>query len=165
MNWQHMQSSHISAVISIAEIVHPNFPERPEVLREKLALFGDGAFILEHDGISVGYLFCHPWAANDIPELDMFLQNIPNDANVLYLHDIALLPAAQGQGAAAHAIQIVEELARASHFNQISLCAVNGSTPFWRHHLFEQVDVPNLHSKLMSYDKNACFMVRQLRDA
>jgi ribosomal protein S18 acetylase RimI-like enzyme len=160
--WRPMQTADIGDVIAIAAIVHPGYPETDDVLAERLALYPAGCFILDRDGAALGYLLSHPWRYADPPRLNMRLERLPEQPDTYYLHDIALLPEAQGLGAAAAMAEQLADLARASGFANISLCAVNGSAPFWQRRGFMPVVQPALAVRLESYGADVRFMVRVL---
>ena len=48
LNWRPMTAADLSAMLSVADIVHPNYPEDPAVFEERLALFPAGCLVLEH---------------------------------------------------------------------------------------------------------------------
>jgi GNAT superfamily N-acetyltransferase len=50
MEWRNMRPADLAMVVRIAEVVHPGFPERPEVLAERLALCPGGCLVLEAPG-------------------------------------------------------------------------------------------------------------------
>jgi len=43
--WRLASANDIDAITQLAEVIHPAFPERPEVLAEKPALFPSGCFV------------------------------------------------------------------------------------------------------------------------
>ena len=96
-----------------------------------------------------------------LPALNMLLGAIPEAADTYYLHDLALLPAARGTGAAAMIVGDILRHARARGFAHASLVAVNGSLPFWYKHGFRVVDAPGLSGKLESYEAAARLMVKR----
>ena len=157
-----MRAFDIGDVIAIAAIVHPGYPEDDDVLEERLALYPDGCFILEMDGAAVGYLLSHPWVYGDPPKLNARLNALPDAPTTYYLHDIALLPEAQGQSAATTIAARLTEYAREKGFANISLCAVNRSAPFWQRQGFSLADVPGLDAKLASYGEDVRFMEKRL---
>ena len=57
MIWRPMLPADLSMTETIAEQVHPDYPEDPAVFAERLALFPAGCFMLG----AVGYLIAHPW--------------------------------------------------------------------------------------------------------
>jgi GNAT superfamily N-acetyltransferase len=163
--WRPMAAADLPAVAAIADIVHPGFFEAPEVLAEKRALFPDGCLLLEGDAGPMGYIFTHPWPRGSLPALDRLIGALPEGADSYYIHDLALLPAARGTGAAGAAVARSADLALAKGFAQMSLVAVNGSIPFWTRHGFAVSDAPALAAKLSAYEPAARLMVRQLVEA
>lgn len=162
MHWRAMTTLDLPAVESIAAAVHPNFPEDAAVFAERRRLYPDGTRLLELDGVPSGYLLSHPWRYQALPELNSLLGEIPADADTYYLHDLALLPAVRGTGAAAMIVGDILRHARAAGFTNVSLVAVNDSLPFWYKHGFRVVAAPALAEKLASYEAAAKFMVKPL---
>ncbi len=162
MHWRALTTLDLPAVETIAAAVHPDFPEDLAVLAERQRLYPEGARLLELDGKPSGYLLSHPWRFKALPELNTLLGAIPADADTYYLHDVALLPAARGTGAAAMIVGDILRHARAAGFANVSLVAVNGSLPFWYKHGFRAVQAPELAEKLASYEGTARLMVKPL---
>nr|WP_314072680.1 GNAT family N-acetyltransferase [uncultured Roseococcus sp.] len=146
----------------MAEQVHPSFPEDPAVFTERMQLYPDGMHLLERDGRACGYLVSHPWHAGTAPALNALLQRVPPEADTFYLHDLALLPAARGLGAARLIVEAMAEHAHSRGLASMSLVAVNGSVPFWERLGFAVENNPALTEKLKSYEQAARFMVRKL---
>lgn len=162
LHWRPLITLDLPAVEAIAAIVHPAFPEDAAVFAERLALYPDGARLLEVDGVPSGYILSHPWRFKALPALNAALGAIPADADTYYVHDLALLNAARGTGAAAMIVGDILRLAKAGGYATMSLVAVNGSLPFWYKHGFRTLDVPELTDKLNSYEAAARFMVKRL---
>lgn len=160
--WRRMTGADLSAVDTIAAAVHPGLFERPEVLAEKLLLYPDGAWLCESGGTACGYLLSHPWPAQTVPPLDAPLGAIPPDVGTYYLHDLALLPAARGLGAAGAIVRTALAHAAAAGFRTASLVAVNDSRAFWELRGFAVAEVPDLAAKLAAYEPDACYMTRNL---
>lgn len=155
-----MQPGDLPEVVRIAAAVHPpDLAEAPAVFAERQALYPQGAWMLTRGGTPLGYLLAHPWRTGTIPPLDTPLGVLPAGADCLYLHDIALLPAARGLGAAA---AIVAQLAAAATYPRLALVAVGGSARFWRGQGFVPVDRPELAAKLAGYGEGARYMERDL---
>ena len=129
---------------------------------ERLRLAPDGARFLELGGQPAGYMLAHPWRFGELPALNALLGEIPADADTFYLHDLALLPAARGTGAAAMVVGDMLRLARLRGYRSASLVAVNGSLPFWYKHGFRIAQRPELEGKLASYEPSARLMSRSL---
>jgi GNAT superfamily N-acetyltransferase len=158
-----MTAGDLPAVAAIADRVHPAYPEDPAVAAERLALYPAGCRVLvAAGGALLGYVLSHPWHDAAPPALDSMLGTLPSPAPSYYLHDLALLPAARGSGAAAAVVRALASHAAAAGFKDMQLVAVNGSTGFWQRHGFRPVERPELVAKLRSYDADARFMVRDL---
>lgn len=125
-----MRLADLPAVNHIADVVHPGFPEGPEIPAERLALYPAGCLALERDGDVVGYAVSHPWHAGKPPALDTLLGRLPDTPTTYYIHDLALLPDASGNGAAAVALLVAQ--AERENLPTLSLVAVNNSGGFWR---------------------------------
>lgn len=159
-----MTERDLAAVERIARKVHPAYPEDVAVPAERLRLWPEGCLVLEREGAILGYAVTHPWHARRPPALDMLLGALPLRPDTYYVHDVALLPAARGQGAAGRLVALLERIARTAGLDQMALIAVNGSVPFWQRQGFAVVDLPVLAGKLASYDAAARYMERPLED-
>jgi GNAT superfamily N-acetyltransferase len=126
-----MSAKDLAAVSAISDAVHGRFTEPVAVYAERLALYPAGCLVLEQRGEVTGYLIAHPWYRDAPPKLGAMLGAIPAHADSYYLHDIALLPAARGTGAAGAALDFVMARARTLGFSDIALMAVGGADRFW----------------------------------
>lgn len=126
-----MSAGDLAAVSAISDAVHGRFTEPLAVYAERLALYPAGCLVLKQRGEVAGYLITHPWYRDAPPKLGAMLGAIPAHADSYYLHDIALLPAARGTGAARAALDFVMARARALGFSDIALMAVGGADRFW----------------------------------
>lgn len=160
--WRAMAPDDLAGVCRIAEDVHAALPERREVFEEKFRLFPAGCFALELGGSLVGYGVSHPWTLFDIPPLDAFLERLPSSPDCLYLHDVAVAPAARGRGAAAQLIDRLCLLASQGRVGFIALTSVYGTAGFWRGMGFAAASSDRLAEKLQSYGPSACYMVKKL---
>lgn len=159
--WRPMVPGDLPAVNRIAEAVHLDYPEEAAVLAERLALYPAGCWILEGQAAPLGYAISHPWNRLRPPSLNTRLGALPEMPGTYYIHDVALLPAARGRGAAGRLMPLLREAARG--LPELSLVAVGGSVPFWHRQGFAVVDDPALTDKLRSYDAGARFMTLRLR--
>ena len=162
MHWRALTTLDLPVVEAIAAAVHPAFPEDIAIFAERQRLYPDGTRLLELGGEAAGYILSHPWRFGALPALNSLLGAIPEDADTYYLHDLALLPAARGTGAAAMIVGDMLRHARMRAFPSVSLVAVNGSLPFWYKHGFRAVPAPQLADKLGSYEATARLMARSL---
>jgi GNAT superfamily N-acetyltransferase len=90
----------------------------------------------------LGYVLSHPWRSGEGPALNTLLVRIPDAPTTHYVHDLALLPEARGQGAAAPEIARLAAAARASGIPEMSLTALPGTVPFWTRQGFRQTAKP-----------------------
>ncbi|UWU90240.1 GNAT family N-acetyltransferase [Bradyrhizobium sp. CB1015] len=161
-HWRPARTSDLAAISAIAARIHPGLPERPEVLAEKMRLYPDGCRVLAADDEIAGYGLAHPWKQNHIPPLDGFLRNLPEDADCLYVHDVAVLPDRRG-GVAREYMVMIEELARASSIATLALVSVYATRPLWEHLGFRPVTMDaELRAKLASYGQGATYLLRDL---
>jgi GNAT superfamily N-acetyltransferase len=158
--WRPATHADLAGIVAIAAEIHPDFPERPAVLDEKRLLFSQGCFCLANNDAVLGYALSHPWTLYDIPPLDRFLGAIPPDANCLYLHDVALLDAARGKGAARALIRRLDGLAGQVGLPALALTSVKGTRPLWEALGFAPVSDKRLD--VDSYGGSATYMVKRL---
>ena len=135
--WMQAGAGHLPDISRIAEEVHPDYPESRAVFANRLALFAPGCFVCQTDDAIYGYLISHPWRRGQSVPLDTELAALPDEADCLYLHDIALLPAARGKGASALALQAVEQVARQAGLTVLSLVALPGTEAYWSRQGFD----------------------------
>lgn len=158
--WRPLRAADLSAVSSIAARVHPDFPEDDAVFADRLALAPEACFLFEREGEPSGYVLAHPFRRGALPALNSVLGTLPVAPDTLYIHDLALLAAARGTGAARAIVSALAGLARPH--GAMSLVAVNGSAPFWTAMGFAIEPAPQLFSKLATYARDACYMVRHV---
>src|SRR5690606_16872491 len=103
-----------------------------------------------------------PWGSGAAPALNCRIDAIPSDADVLYLHDLALHPDARGGGWSRPIIARLAEDARAAGWGAIALVAVNQAASFWEGHGFTGLEAPDLAEKLAGYGPDARYMARAL---
>ena len=160
--WRPARASDLAAISAIAARIHPDLFERTEVLAEKMRLCPDGCRVLAAKEAIVGYGLAHPWKQYRIPPLDGFLARLPDDADCLYVHDVAVLPEARG-GAARAYIATIAQLARASGIAALALVSVYATQPLWQRFGFRPVTADaQLRARLASYGEGATYMLRDL---
>lgn len=126
-----MRAEDLPAVCAISDAVHGGYTERSEVYEERLRLFPAGCQVLESGGTIGGYLVSHPWRSGGSPELDRMVGALPSDADVYYLHDLALLPSVRGTGAGAAGLAEAMRIAAEHGFDAVELTAVAGADAWW----------------------------------
>lgn len=153
-----MRSTDLPALCAIADLVHPDHPESPEALASRLTRFPAGCFLAEGTPGIFGYCLSHPGHVGRPPPLDSVLSELPADADCLYLHDLALVPAARGRGLGEAMVGMLAAVARAHGFDRIALTAVNRSWGFWERQGFCRIACP----ALASYGEAAVYMVKRI---
>jgi len=159
-----MAPADLPAVMRVAGLVHPAYPEDEAVFAERLRLAPEGCHVLaDGEGGVLGYLVSHPWPAGAVPALNSLLGQIPPGTTNWYLHDLALLPLVRGGRAAGRIVAEMVDHAASVGCTSLALVAVNDSAGFWRRQGFHEVHEPALDRKLASYDDAARYMRRDTR--
>ncbi|WP_205631462.1 GNAT family N-acetyltransferase [Collimonas fungivorans] len=165
-----MSVKDIPAVMQIqAECYPPLMLESEAVFRARLALTPATCWIWSGHGEDAGaYLFSYPSSKDAITALDHPFK-IPAAPDCLYLHDLAVAPAARGRRAANTLVATALEHARTNGLRWSALVSVQQSQPFWSALGYAPVEV--LHSpareNLASYQQpaglaDAVYMLQRL---
>lgn len=160
--WRAMTTADLDAVTALATVGFPDHFEGRDCFGNRLALNPGGCFVLAGDGALRGYLVSYPWTEHAAPALNTLIETIPNDASVIFLHDLAIDPAARGGGWSRPVVERLARDARAAGWPALTLVAVNDAAPFWERHGFVATDPPGMANKLAGYGEGACYMVRRL---
>lgn len=138
LRWRSIADEDLSEINRIAGIIHPDLPERLETFAEKIRL-APSTCLVACDGTNIrSYAIAYPWRANDMPPLDTLFGTIPSDASVLFVHDVALLPSARGQGLVQELLNILSAAGRALALERFTLAAVYGSEAAWLRYGFRR---------------------------
>jgi hypothetical protein len=156
--WRGATESDVGKINEIADVIHLDLPERPEVFLEKVRLFPKGCYVLESGGNIVGYGLAHPWLLKSIPPLDTFLGSLPASPDCLYIHDVAILPIARGHQSSGTFVTLLAEVARNCGISAMSLVSVYNTFPLWERYGFRIVSTPDIEAKLKSYGSTAQYM-------
>lgn len=111
-----------------------------------------------------GYLVAVPAEAGSPPPLNSPSFAVPPTADALYLHDLAIHPAARGAGVAAALIEAYFQALEQMKAQFACLTAVNDSTSFWERYGF-RVATPtgSAAGHMETYGEEARYMSRQVR--
>lgn len=162
--WRAMAASDLCAVVDIAAAVHAAYPESPEIFAERLDLFPAGCRIAVADGVTVGYAVMHPARLGRPPALDSLLGALPAGADVLYLHDVALLPRARGLGLGEAVTASAHALAAQGRLQRLALTATPEALSYWERRGFVRFDADKgLTATLASYGEEMVYMVASVR--
>lgn len=163
LTWRPMTAGDLDAVAQIAAVGFPDHFEGKDCFANRLALNPAGCFVLSGEaGAPKGYLVAYPWRADDAPALNTLIEAIPDDATVMYLHDLALHPEARGGGWSRPIVERLAGEASAAGWPALALVAVNDAAPFWEGLGFTAVEAPEMAAKLASYGPDARYMLRRL---
>lgn len=167
--WRAMVTADLDRVMAIAEVVHPDYPEDRAVFAERLALYPYGCAMAEIDGAEadetcIGYIVMHPGRLGVPPPLDSPLGALPEVPDCLYLHDVALLPAARGLGLGVAALKRMNALAARQGFRWLALTSTPGARAFWDAQGFLPHDGgAGLAAKLASYGGGMTYMTKPVK--
>ena len=163
LHWRPMAESDLDAVAAIALVSFPDHFEGRPMFANRLALAAQGCFVLAgDDGQAMGYAVSYPWRIDSAPPVNSLIEAIPEDADVIYLHDLALHPDARGGGATRAIVEQLADQARSRGWPAIALVAVNDAVGFWTKQGFEVRENAAVRTKLASYGPDARYMVRRL---
>lgn len=162
VDWRAMRGGDLDAVVALADRIHVDHRERPEIFAERLRLFPDGALVLADGRTVVGYALAHPWTGGRPPLLDTLLGELPEGADVFHLHDVAVAEAARGRGAAERVVARFAASAAVAGLSRLSLVAVDGAERLWHRFGFVEAEPADPAALRASYGADACFMLRVL---
>jgi GNAT superfamily N-acetyltransferase len=158
-----MTEADLDRVAAIAVLGFPDHFEGRPMFANRLALAAQGCFVLaREDAEPMGYAISYPWRIDSAPPLNTLIDAIPADAEVIYLHDLALHPDARGTGATREIVERLADQARAKGWPAIALVAVNDAAGFWAKQGFAVRENAAVADKLASYGSDARYMIRPL---
>ena len=154
----------IPAVLAIQAESYPSeLLESAAVIRQRLQAFPDLAWVAE-DALGVcAYLFGYRSRAGKVTPLDGSFAE-PQDADCLYLHDLAVSGRAAGRGIGPALVQRNLEHGRASRLKYSALVSVQDSQDFWRRQGYAEHPALDAQQRrnLESYGVPALYMVKPL---
>jgi hypothetical protein len=163
--WRPMTAADLPAVYRLSIRMHPDFPERPEILAEKFRLFPRGCFVLGNTGFGIGgYCFSHPWLSGSPPALDALLERLPDAPTRYFIHDMTVDGVLRRRNLASAIVPQLVAIARDIPVDRMMLVAVSGSEPFWTRMGFRRTADPALQDAATAkYGSGAVHMERDLR--
>jgi ribosomal protein S18 acetylase RimI-like enzyme len=156
-----MRIHDLPSVLAIQAICYTQIePESRLSFESKLAASPDSCFIAELDGRVVGYLMALPWELAGPPALHLESCRLPPAPDCLYLHDLAVEPAARAAGTGRALVEAFFVHLRSTDLVCASLVAIQDSIAYWQRHGFSPVPPTiALRTKLASYGDNVHYMV------
>ncbi|QVQ29780.1 GNAT family N-acetyltransferase [Achromobacter deleyi] len=115
----------------------------------------------ERQGL-LGYLVSYPWDAGLPPALDVPLAALPRGADHWFLHDCAVVPAAQGLGVGQALVRTAAQGAVGDGLQRASLVSLASAVSYWLRHGYAPVAARSgeLAEKLAGYGPDARYMSR-----
>ncbi|MCA3261868.1 MAG: GNAT family N-acetyltransferase [Telmatospirillum sp.] len=150
--WRAMTAEDVAFVAELGLAIYPHLPESVGSFAAKFAATPEACRVAcDRDGSRVGYCVALWAELGRPPKLDD-VAYAPCARECLHLHDLAVAPAARGQGLVAQAVAHLRGVAGAL---PLTLVAVNGSAPLWRRFGFSEVA-----GSAASYGADALYMRR-----
>lgn len=113
-----------------------------------------------------GYAISHPALLGAPPRLNSLLSHLPEQAECLYIHDVALLSHTRKMGLGSSLMQHVKKVAIEHKLSMLALVAVGDSGSYWQRQGFvpwaDEAHASALRNKMASYDSKAQYMVQSL---
>jgi len=159
-----MRPDDVEPVLRIQASVYPAaILESPALFLNRLRISPGTCLVAESGAGLLGYLVAYPWLADRPPALDTPLQALPDDADSWFVHDCAVLPAAQGLGIAQALLHGGLQVARRQGLRHTSLVALRSAVGYWERLGYQSVTATaGLRAKLAQYGAGARYMVRAL---
>ena len=147
--------SDIPEILRIQALCYTSIePEKADAFINKLQQAADCAYVVEdknniikdsndnahteikENGKLLAYVFALPIRIEQPPTLDADDFIVPQQADCLYLHDLAIDPSARGLGLSAPLLEAFFHTAQVRQLSQASLIAIQNSVPFWQRYGF-----------------------------
>ena len=149
----------LPGVLVVQEGCYPSaLLEDEETFGCKLLLFPEGCLGVFEDRELIAYVFSHPWFSGEIVPLRASLESLPDYADCVYIHDIAVLRPWRGRGIADLLLTRVFDVAHSYRIVKLGLVAVNRSEPYW-----EKYDLRREYSIIYTEGLPATYMSGLIR--
>lgn len=161
-----MTTDDLTAVMHIQQACYePAFHEPLAAFSAKLQASTDTCWVACQGTRAQAYLVSLPLRGASAPALHATFCPPGEQANWLYVHDLAIGPQVRGTGLAHRLINTAVAHAAAQGLPEIGLIAVQGSQAFWARHGFTPcLSSANMPAeKLATFGADAIYMTRQLR--
>jgi ribosomal protein S18 acetylase RimI-like enzyme len=157
-----MEAADLQVVLEIQAACYTEVtPESRESFHAKLGASESTCFVATLGDDTVGYLIALPWEFASPPVLDARTCRLPSSPDCLYLHDLAVKPAARKSGAGRALVEAFLVRLKGSDLGRASLVAVQDSWRYWERHGFRPVQpTAPLKAKLATYGEGVRYMER-----
>ncbi|WP_052063665.1 GNAT family N-acetyltransferase [Nitrincola sp. A-D6] len=137
-------------------------PETQASLGAKQQASPQSCFVAEQGEVLLGYVIAIPWVLGVVPALDAPNCNLPDQADCLYLHDMAIAPSAAGQGLGQRLFDAVTAVAGKLELSKLALTAVAGAERYWQRLGFIPIALPLSATKVAQYGGHITYMSREV---
>ena len=136
-----MTPADLPAVVALQDCCYSDaLYESPALLQQRLISAPLSCWLAEnHAGELQGYLFSYPSVNGYVTPLASAFSPAESP-ELLYLHDMAVNPAARGLGLASQLLATAKQHALSLGLTKLALVAVQGSVPYWQCHGFAVVN-------------------------
>lgn len=108
------------------------FNEPAEALMSKIMLGNESSFVALKDDVVCAYAIAFPWVGGKPVVLHSIDISLSGDANVMYIHDVAVDPQLHKMGIAQSLVDAIVNRANELSISQFELVAVQDSAEFWK---------------------------------
>ena len=155
----------LAALLAVQQACYgAGFVESAEVFARRLASPANCSLVLvAPDGRVGAYLAAYRSVLGKVTPLHGDFE-VAQQADTLYLHDMAVLPACAGQGMAQALLQSLWDHAMAQGLRHTALVSVQGSQTYWERHGYAQQPLGDAaqRERLASYGAGAVYMARAM---
>jgi len=159
-----MHADDLDAVLAIQLACYgAGFVEDGALIARRLAAAPETGWVAGQDGEVRAYLAAYPSIAGKLTALHGEFE-VASKADALYLHDLAVHPAASGLGLGPRLVRHAWEHAAEAGWRQSTLVSVQASMGFWERqgYVATQPDGPAQQARLATYPGDAVYMVRRI---
>ena len=114
------------------------FNEPAEALMAKLMLANESSFVALKDDVVCAYAIAFPWVGGAPVMLHSIDISLSGDANVMYIHDVAVDPQQHKMGIAQSLVDAIVERSNDLGIHSFELVAVQDSAEFWKRNGFTE---------------------------
>lgn len=157
---RNMQPADLQSVLEIQALSYTHIiPESKESFAAKLTASPASCFVALVERRVAGYLVALPWDFANPPLLDQTSCALPAQPDCLYLHDLAVTPAARELGAGRTLVEAFFSYLKQSQLKRASLIAIQNSSGYWQRHGFRPVAIAAaLRARLSGYGADVQYM-------
>jgi len=155
-----MSAADLKGVLAVQRECYPPAMNEPAAtILARLAQAPDFAWVAESDAGVCAYLVAYPSRLGKLTRLGGSF-TVAENADCLYLHDLAVAPRALGGGVARALLRLAYDAAKAAGLRQAALVSVQDSRAFWQRQGFRAGPAlaPEEAANLASYPPPAFYL-------